>query len=85
MADFQLEIYTQEKQVLDEKVTSLVAPGADGYVGVMANHAPLLATLGKGNLTVRTGNQQRKFKVSGGFLEVHANHATILADSLTED
>ena len=84
MADFQLNIYTQEKQVFDGMATSVVAPGADGYFGVLANHAPLLAALGRGALTVRTGSQQQVFKVSGGFLEVHGNQATVLADSLDE-
>ena len=84
MADFQIEIYTQEKQVFTGAIDSLVAPGEEGYLGVLAHHAPLLTTLGAGDLTLRHRGQVTQYRVSGGFLEVHANHATILADSLEE-
>ncbi len=83
MADFQLQIYTQEKKVFEGTVTSLVAPGEEGYLGVLANHAPLVTNLGNGKLTLRQGDKTIEHAVSGGFLEVHANQAVILADSLT--
>lgn len=83
MPDFQLQIYTQEKKIFEGEVTSLIAPAEDGYVGVMANHAPLLTTLGEGKLTIRQGANTRENRMAGGFLEVHDNHATILADTLT--
>ena len=79
---FRLQVFTQEKKVLDEAVTSLVAPGAEGYFGVLADHAPLIASLGKGTLTVSAGSGEHKYTISGGFLEVSQNQATILADSL---
>jgi F-type H+-transporting ATPase subunit epsilon len=80
---FRLQVFTQEKKVLDEAVVSLMAPGADGYFGVLADHAPLIASLGKGTLTVNTGGTERKYTISGGFLEVVQNQATLLADTLT--
>ena len=55
MADYQLKIYTQEKKVFEGAVTSLIVPGSEGYLGVLANHAPLLALLGQGKLTIRKG------------------------------
>lgn len=82
MADFHLQIYTQEKRVFEGEVTSLVAPGAEGYFGVLAQHAPLLALLGEGKLTVRKGSDTTEYKISGGFLEVHQNRATLLADQV---
>ena len=84
MADFRLQIYTQQETVFDGDVTSLVAPGEDGSLGVLARHAPLLTTLGKGRLTVRKGSEMTYYRMSGGFLEVHNNHATVLADELAE-
>ena len=83
MADYQLKINTQEKKVFEGAVTSLIVPGSEGYLGVLANHAPLLALLGQGKLTIRKGAETSEFQISGGFLEVHHNQATILADSLT--
>jgi F-type H+-transporting ATPase subunit epsilon len=82
--EFRLQVFTQEKQVLDEPVTSIVVPGEDGYLGVLADHAPLICTLGSGVLTVKREGAERQLRISGGFLEVADNRATVLADSLSE-
>ncbi len=82
MADFNVTIYTQEKKVYEGSVTAITAPGEDGYVGVMANHAPLLTVLRDGKLTLRKGDQITEHKITGGFLEVHHNNAIVLADAL---
>ena len=84
MADFQLQIYTQEAKVLDERVSSIVVPGAEGYLGVWAHHAPLVSTLGEGKLTIRKATEIREHHVAGGFLEVRANTATLLVDRFEE-
>ena len=81
---FRLQVFTQEKKVVDELVTSLQAPGLDGYFGVLADHAPLISALGSGSLTVVGNDGTRVMNLSGGFLEVANNTATILADSLVE-
>lgn len=83
MADYQLQIISQEKKVFDGRVTSMVVPAATGYLGVLAHHAPLVALLGSGNLTVRpTGAEEVSLRISGGFLEVRNNVATLLVDSM---
>ncbi len=77
---FRLQVYTQEQKVLDEQVTSVMAPGEDGYFGILADHAPLISALGPGKLTiVDTG---KVYNITGGFLEVVDNTATVLADSI---
>jgi F-type H+-transporting ATPase subunit epsilon len=81
---FRLQVFTQEKKVVDDLVTSLQAPGLDGYFGVLADHAPLISALGQGRLTVVGNDGERVYALSGGFLEVANNTATILADSLAE-
>lgn len=83
MADFHVQIFTQEKMLFEGEVSSLVAPGAEGYLGVLAHHAPLVTTLGDGTLTLRQAKEITEYQISGGFLEVHDNQATILADRLT--
>ena len=81
---FQLQIYTQEKKVYDEQVVSINVPGAAGYLGVLAHHAPLVALLGNGKLTIKTpAREEIEHQVSGGFLEVRNNAATLLVDSMT--
>lgn len=83
MADFQLQIYTQARKVYDGRVNSLIVPAASGYLGVLANHAPLVALLGDGTLTLkRAGGEERQAHLTGGFLEVHNNVATLLVDAL---
>ncbi len=81
---FRLQVFTQEKKVVDELVTSIQAPGLDGYFGVLADHAPLISALGKGNLTVTGSDGTRVISLTGGFIEVVNNTATVLADSLAE-
>lgn len=82
MATFHLSIVTPEETVFDETVTSIVVPGAKGYLGVMAHHAPLISPLIPGKLTIILPNDEEVvMAVSGGFIEVANNRATILADA----
>jgi F-type H+-transporting ATPase subunit epsilon len=63
-------------------VVSLQVPGSEGYLGVLAHHAPLITALRPGRLDVRdTMGATRSYAVSGGFLEVSGNRATVLADT----
>jgi F-type H+-transporting ATPase subunit epsilon len=85
MNAFQLQIFSQEKKAFDEQVVSIVVPGADGYLGVQANHAPLVALLGEGKLWIRKNDgKELNFHLSGGFIEVVHNVATLLVDELGE-
>ncbi|OFX13705.1 MAG: ATP synthase F1 subunit epsilon [Armatimonadetes bacterium RBG_16_58_9] len=85
MADrpFKLEVITPDRVVLsDKEITSVVLPGALGYLGVLANHAPLMTELSVGELDFRRIDGSRDFMaVSGGFLEVFDNVVTALAES----
>lgn len=80
---FELSIATPEKVFYEDQVESVTAPGADGYLGVLAHHAPLITTLLPGKVIVRDKEKQTiVFAVSGGFLEVSRNKATLLADAV---
>ncbi len=82
MADtFQLEIATPERLLLNEQVSEAQLPGKDGYMGVLANHAPLLSALGAGVLSYQNGNGSHSLNISGGFLEISDNHVRVLADN----
>ena len=59
----------------------VVAPGTDGVMGILPNHAPLLTTLEFGILTVRHGEEEEIFTIAGGVMEVRPNEITVLADS----
>jgi F-type H+-transporting ATPase subunit epsilon len=77
-----LELVTPTKLVASETtVDEVVVPGSDGYFGVLPGHAPLLATLGIGELTYRIGREERHVAVAGGFAEVRNDKVIILADT----
>ena len=79
---FQLEVVTPDRTVFSGEVVSLVAPAAAGYLGVLANHAPLLTGLGLGEARATDAEgRDVHFAVSGGFLQVADNHAIMLADA----
>jgi len=59
----------------------VVAPGADGVMGILPDHMPLLSTLKVGELKVRRGAEEDTFAVSGGVIEVRPDGVTILADA----
>ncbi len=79
---FRLEIVTPERIVLSQDAVSVVVPGSEGSLGILANHAPLMAELTVGELKMRDpdGHEER-YAVSGGFMEVADNTVRILADA----
>ncbi len=76
-----LEIVTAERVVYSEEVDVLVAPGVVGELGILPSHSPLLTILQPGEIRVDKGEAQTFIAVSGGFLEVIGNKATLLADT----
>jgi F-type H+-transporting ATPase subunit epsilon len=76
-----LELATPTRMVVAETVDEVVVPGSEGYFGVLPGHAPLLATLGIGELTYRLGREERHVAVSGGFVEVRNDKVIVLADA----
>jgi F-type H+-transporting ATPase subunit epsilon len=81
---FQLNIITPDKTVYKGEVSSLIAPGELGYLGVLANHAPLITNLVAGKIIFRESSGKRTVMQSKakGFLEVLKNNATLLLDNL---
>jgi len=81
-ATFRLMIATPSGWAADDEAESLVAPGVEGYLGILANHAPLMTALGIGKLTYRdSAGYDHIFAVTDGFLEVSNNVVTIIADA----
>jgi F-type H+-transporting ATPase subunit epsilon len=76
-----LELATPMRMVVAETVDEVVVPGSEGYFGVLPGHAPLLATLGIGELTYRFGRDERHVAVAGGFAEVRNDKVIVLADT----
>jgi F-type H+-transporting ATPase subunit epsilon len=76
-----LEIATPTRLLVSETVDEVVAPGVEGYFGVLPGHAPFLTTLGIGELTYRIGREEYHLALAGGFAEVRNDKVIILADT----
>lgn len=76
-----LEVVTPERQVFSDEVQSIIVPAAEGYLGVLPNHAPLISGLKPGIIKYRQEGKIRLLAISGGFMEVSSNKVTILADT----
>lgn len=76
-----LEIVTAERVVYSDTVDAVTAPGAEGELGILPRHASLFTLLHPGELRIRKGGEETSIVVSGGFLEVHNNKVSILADT----
>ncbi len=84
---FFVSILTPEKAVFSGKILSLTAPGQEGYLGILVNHAPLLTALRKGRLSLKkeSGETVTWESLGGGFLEVSRNKITLLLDKVAEE
>ena len=84
MASFQLELVSPEKLLLSRAVEMVVFPAAEGEMGVLAGHAPMIVALRGGVISVREGGKvTEQLFVAGGFAEVAADRVTILAEEAT--
>ncbi|GAB4266455.1 F0F1 ATP synthase subunit epsilon [Thermincola ferriacetica] len=83
MSDKQVkvEIVTPERIVFSEEVEFVVVPGEEGYLGILANHAPIVAALKIGVMKVIQNQKEIKLAISGGFMEVSKNKLVVLADT----
>jgi len=78
---FQLEIVTPDKKVVTTAAEEVQIPGKNGYLGVLAGHAPLITELAVGEISYREGGHQQRLSVAWGFAEVLPDKVTILAET----
>jgi F-type H+-transporting ATPase subunit epsilon len=81
--EFALKVVTPDREVWNGSATSVVVPGLDGYFGVWAGHAPLIAGMTLGAVLIKTPDEHViKFcAVAGGFVEISATGVTVLAEA----
>ena len=81
---FKVSVITPRRIVYEGRVSSLIAPAELGYLGVLVNHAPLIANLVPGKIIVRDpSDRTRIFRSPGkGIIEVLENNVSILVDSI---
>src|SRR5205807_9213131 len=83
MATFHFDLVSPEKLAFSGEVDQVDIPGVEGDFGVLAGHAPVIAAVRPGILTVATGGAHRKIIVLGGLAEVSEKGLTVLADVAT--
>ena len=77
----QLEIVTPERLAYSDTVDSVQLPGSEGELGVLPHHAPLVSTLGVGELRIRKGGSEESFAIVGGFLQVRPDRVVVMAET----
>lgn len=80
MATLRLEIVTPEAKTYSEDVDMVTMPGADGELGILPLHAPLMTQLKPGELRIRRGGEETVLAVGEGFAEVLPHRVSILTD-----
>jgi F-type H+-transporting ATPase subunit epsilon len=83
MATFHFDLVSPEKMAFSGEVDQVDVPGAEGDFGVLAGHAPVVAAIRPGILTVISGGSKQKVIVLGGLAEVSEKGLTVLADVAT--
>src|SRR5262245_48771945 len=80
MATFHFDLVSPEKYAFTGEVDQVDIPGVEGDFGVLAGHAPVIAAIRPGIITVHAGGTREKIIVTGGIAEVNENGLTVLAD-----
>jgi F-type H+-transporting ATPase subunit epsilon len=82
MADKKIafDLVSPERLLLSEEADMVTVPGAEGYMGVMAGHMPLVSTLRAGMIDVLKDGQDSRYFIRGGFAEVNPEKIVVLAE-----
>ena len=84
MSSFNVSVVTQVKKILEQEAGYLRLRTSEGDIGILPNHAPLVAELSMGKMEIESPNKDRRdiYFLSGGFLEISDNQATVIADEI---
>jgi len=81
MADkIAFDLVSPERLLLSDTADMVTIPGTEGYMGVMAGHAPVVTTLRPGMIDVNKDGKDERYFIHGGFAEVNAHKVTVLAE-----
>lgn len=76
-----IEVITPERKVYEDDVDMVIAPGSEGYLGILPHHTPLLTALGPGEFRVRKGGTDQSLAVFGGFMDVRGDRVVVLTEA----
>lgn len=77
----QMQVVTPQRILLSEEIEALVVPAAEGFLGILPHHAPIIAGLVPGPVKYTQAGKSKFLAITGGFMEVSQNRITILADA----
>ena len=81
MADkIKFDLVSPERLLLSKQVDMVTVPGTEGYMGVIAGHAPLVSTLRAGMIDMQDEGVDTRFFIRGGFVEINPTKITVLAE-----
>jgi F-type H+-transporting ATPase subunit epsilon len=83
MATFHFDLVSPEKISFSGEVDQVDIPGTEGDFGVLAGHAPIVAGIRPGILTIFTGTERQKIIIHGGIAEMNEKGLTVLAEVAT--
>lgn len=75
------EIVSQDRMVFEGEADMVIAPSVEGEIGILPDHAPLIANLDMGVIKVRRDDEEEVFTVTGGFIEVQPDIVTVMAEA----
>jgi len=77
----QLLVVTPERKAVEAEADAVELPGAEGYLGILPGHTPLITLLKPGVLSFRRGGRSEAFAVSAGFVDIAVDRVSVLVDS----
>jgi F-type H+-transporting ATPase subunit epsilon len=77
-------VVTPERVVYDADASFVVVPGAEGDLGILPNHAPLITMLKSGPMRIRRGDRELRYVIAGGIIKVKDNRIIILTGAAEE-
>jgi F-type H+-transporting ATPase subunit epsilon len=76
-----LQVVTPERKVVEAEADGVELPGAEGYLGILPGHTPLITLLKTGVLSFRRAGSEQAWAISSGMAEISEDHVSVLADS----
>ncbi len=84
MADvLKVSVISPERVLFEGTARGVIAPAFDGEMGILPMHAPLMTLLGRGTLRVDTSEGEKRFAVTGGFLQVVDDTIRVVTEQAT--
>jgi F-type H+-transporting ATPase subunit epsilon len=80
MVKLHFNLVSPERELMSAEVDQVDIPGTEGWIGVLPNHSPLMTALAPGMVRIRTGSDEQRIFVRGGFAEISPAGLTVLAE-----